>query len=114
MFSSHEYEKDRTSQHKKRKGTLLKTVSLAKMNTSEAKFSDDNYPIDKEEGVNDRKYDKNKEYDEGKEPEFPDDTSIVDMEEDVIDRKYLSKTNMMREKRLNALMTPLLLKLRKV
>ena len=58
------------------------------MNTSEAEFSDDTYPIEKEEGKNDRKDDRNKKYDEDKEPEYPDDTSTVEMEEDVIDRKY--------------------------
>ena len=55
-----------------------------------------------------------KKYDEDKDPEFPDDTSSVDMEEDVIDRKYESKKYTMREKRMNALMTLPLLKLRKV
>ena len=59
-MSSQEYDKDRTVQHKKRKATITKIASLAKMNTSEAEFSDDTSPIDKEEGVNDRKDDKNK------------------------------------------------------
>ena len=42
-----------------RKATLPKIASPAKMNTSEAEFSDDTSPIEKKEGVNDRKYDKN-------------------------------------------------------
>ena len=33
-----------------------------------------------EEGVNDRKDDKNEKNDEGKEAEFPDDTSPIDIE----------------------------------
>ena len=57
------------------------------MNTSEAEFSDDNFPIEKDEGVNDRKYEMNKKYDEDKNPEFPDDISTVDIEEGVIYRK---------------------------
>ena len=59
-MSSHEYEKVRTVQHKKRKVKLPKIASPAKMNTSEAEFSDDTSHIEKEEGVNDRKDDKNK------------------------------------------------------
>ena len=39
--SSHEYKKDIIVQHKKREGTLPRIVSLAKMNTSEAEFSDE-------------------------------------------------------------------------
>ena len=113
-MSSQEYDKDRTVQHKKRKVTLPNIASQAKMNTSEAWFSDDTSPIEKEKGVNDRKYDKNKKYDEDKEPELPDDTSIVDMEEDVIDRKDQSKKNMMRIKSQNAHMTLPLLIWRKV
>ena len=66
------------------------------MNTSEAELSDDTSTIDKEKSVNDWKYDKNKKYDEDKEPELPDDTSTVDMEEGVINKKDDSKTNMMR------------------
>ena len=54
-MSSREHDKDRTVQHKKRKGTLPKIASSAKMNTSDAEFSDDTSPIEKEEGVNDRK-----------------------------------------------------------
>ena len=59
-LSYHEYEKDRTVQHKKRKGTLRKITYTDNMNTREAEFSDDTSPIDKEEGLNDRKYDRNK------------------------------------------------------
>ena len=58
-LSAHEYEKDRTVKHKKRKGTLPKIASLDKINTSEAEFSDDTSPIEKEEGFVDRKDDKN-------------------------------------------------------
>ena len=53
------------------------------MDTSEAEFSDDTFPIEKEEVVNDRKDDKNKKYYEDKEAKFPDDASTVDMEERV-------------------------------
>ena len=59
-MSSQEYDKDRTVQHKKRKATLHKIAYPAIMNTCEAEFSDDISPIEKEEGVNDRKYDKKK------------------------------------------------------
>ena len=38
------------------------------MNADEAELSDENPPIEKKEGVNDRNYDKNKKYDEDKEP----------------------------------------------
>ena len=89
-FSSHEYDKDRTVQHKNRKGTLPKIASPAKTNTSDTELSDETSPIDKEEGVNDRKDDNNKRYNEDKEPVFPDGTSSVEIEEDAIDRKYES------------------------
>ena len=89
-MSSHEYDKDRTAQHKKRKVTLPKIAYQAKMNTSEAWFSDDTSPIEKEEVVNDRKDDKNKKYYEDKEAKFPDDASTVDMEERVNNWKYES------------------------
>ena len=54
-LSSHEHDKDRTIQHKKRKVTLPKIASPAKKNTSDAEFSDDTSPIEDEKGVNDRK-----------------------------------------------------------
>ena len=54
-LSSQEYDKDRTVQQKKSKATLPKIVSPSKMNTSEAEFSDDTSPIEKEEFVNYRK-----------------------------------------------------------
>ena len=59
-MSSQEYEKDGTVPHKKRKATLPKIASPDKMDTSEAELLDDTSPIEKEEVVNDRKYDKNK------------------------------------------------------
>ena len=90
-WSSQEYDKDITVQHKKRKGTLPKIASPAKMNKSEAELSDETSHIEKEEGVNDRKDDKNKKHFEEKEAEFPDETSTVETEEGVIDRKYESK-----------------------
>ena len=106
-LSYQEHDKDKTFQHKKRKGTLPRIASPAKMNTSEEEFSDDTSPIEKGEGVNYGKDDKNKKYDENKKPEFPDDTSTVVMEEGIIERRDESKKiYMMREKRLNALMTP--------
>ena len=66
FLSSHEHDKDRTVQHTKKKGTLPKIASPAKKNISDAEFSDDTFPIKKENGVNDRKYDKNKECNEDK------------------------------------------------
>ena len=86
-LSSHEYDKYRTVQHKKRKGTLPKIASPAKMNKSAAYFSDKTSPIEKQEGVNDRKDDKNKKHFEEKEAEFPDETSTVDMQEGINYRK---------------------------
>ena len=85
-MSSQEYDKDRTVQPKKRKATLPNITYPAK-----AEFSDDTSTIEKEEGVNDRKDDNNKKYDEDKDPECPDETSTVDMEEGVINRKDDSK-----------------------
>ena len=89
-MSSQEYDKDRTVQHRKRKATLPRIASPDKINTSEEELSDDTYTIEKEEGVNYRKDDKDRRYDEDKDPECPDDTSTFDMEEGVIDRKYES------------------------
>ena len=57
--SSQEYDKDRTVQHKKRKATLPKIASPAKKNTSDAEFSDNPSPIEKEKGVSDRKNEQN-------------------------------------------------------
>ena len=86
-FSSREYYKDRTVQHKERKVTLPKLASPAKINPSDAEFSDYTSPIEKEEGINDRKDDKNRKDNEDKEPVLPDDTSSVEMEEDLINKK---------------------------
>ena len=86
-MSYHEHDKDRTVQHKKIKGALPNIVSPAKKSTSEVELSDENSPIEKEEGVNDRKYEKYEKNDEEKEAECPDDTPLVDMEEGVSDRK---------------------------
>ena len=58
-MSSQEYDKDRTVQHKKRKATLPHIASPAMMDICEAEFPDDTSPVDMEEGVNDRKDDKN-------------------------------------------------------
>ena len=54
-MSSHEHDKDRAIQHKKRKSTPPTIASPAKKNTGDAEFSDDTYPIEKEKVVNDRK-----------------------------------------------------------
>ena len=59
-LSSREYDKVRTVQHKNRKGTLPNIASPAKINTSESESSDENYPIEKEEGLNYRTDEKNK------------------------------------------------------
>ena len=90
-WSYQKYDKDITVQQKKRKATLPKITSPAKMNTSEVELSDETSPIQNEEGLNDRKDDKNKKYDEDKYPECLDNTSTVDMEEGVVDRKDDSK-----------------------
>ena len=89
--SSREYDKDITVQHKNRKGTLPKTTSPAKKNISDAEFSDEISPIDKEKGVHNIKDEKNKKSNEDKEPVLPYDTSSAEMEEDVIERTYESK-----------------------
>ena len=57
------------------------------MDKCEAELLYDISPIEKEEGVNDRNYDKNKTYDEEKEAEFPYVTPTYDMEEDVGGKK---------------------------
>ena len=79
---SQEYEKYRTVQHKNRKATLLKIASPAMMDIYlyEAECPDDTSPVEMEEGVNDRKDDKDENNDEGKESELPEDTSPVDTE----------------------------------
>ena len=58
-LSSHEHDKNRTVQHKKRKETFPKISSPAKKNTSDAEFSDNPSPIEKEKGVSDRKNEQN-------------------------------------------------------
>ena len=68
------------------------------MDTSEAEFSYDTSPIEKEEVLNYRKGDKNKKYDEDKETTFPDDASTIEMEERVNNRKYEGNKNKIREK----------------
>ena len=45
-----------------------------------AEYPDENYPVDIDEGVSDRKGDNNERKNEEKEAKFPDDTSPVDME----------------------------------
>ena len=63
---SQEYEKDRTVQHTKRKATPPKIASPAMMDIYESECPDNTSPVDMEEGVYDRKDDKNEKYDEGK------------------------------------------------
>ena len=67
-----------------------------------------------EEGVSDRKDDKNEKNDEGKEAYCPDDTSPVEMEEGVSDRKDDKNEKMTSKNMHNAMMTLLLLIWRKV
>ena len=67
-----------------------------------------------EEGVNDRKDDKNKKYDAEKEVEFPDGTSPVKMEESVNNIKDENNEKSMRKKRQNSHIKLPLLILRKV
>ena len=52
----------------------------------EVECLDDTSPVEIEEGVSDRKYDKNEKNDEEKEAERPDDTSPINVEEGV---KYI-------------------------
>ena len=86
-LSSQWYDKDITVQQKKRKAILPKITSPSMMDKCEAELLYDISPIEKEEGVNDRNYDKNKTYDEEKEAEFPYETSTVEMKECVNDRR---------------------------
>ena len=65
-MSYQEYEINRTVQQKKRKVTLPKIASPAMMDICESELPDDTSPIEKEEGVNDRKDDMNEKYDEEK------------------------------------------------
>ena len=58
-LSFQEYDKDRKLQHKNRKATLPHIASPAMMDIREAEFPDDISPVDMQEGVNDRKDDKN-------------------------------------------------------
>ena len=44
----------------KMEGTLPRIVSPAKKNIVDTELSNDTSPIEKEKGINDRKYDKNK------------------------------------------------------
>ena len=67
-----------------------------------------------EEGVSERKNDRDKKNDEGKEAESPDDTLPVVMEEGVSEIKNDKNEKMMREKSQNSHMTLLLLIWRKV
>ena len=83
---SQEYEKDRTVEHKKRKSTLPNIASPDMMDMCYSEFPNATSPVDMEEGVNDRKYDKNEKNDEEKDTECPDDTLPVDIEESVGDR----------------------------
>ena len=57
------------------------------MDICEAECTDDTSIDEMQEGVSDRKDDKNKKYDQEKESECPDDTSSVDIEEGVGDKK---------------------------
>ena len=59
-MTSHEKDKDRSRQHKKRKGTRPKIAFPAKKITSDAEFSDDTSPVEDEKGSNYRKESKNK------------------------------------------------------
>ena len=86
-MSSHEHDKDRSIQHKKRKVTLPKIASPTKKNTSDTEFSDDTYPIEYEKCVNYRKDGKKKKNCEEKEAKCPDDTTPLDMEKGVSERK---------------------------
>ena len=87
---------------------------MKKNEEKEADCLDDTPPIDKQEGVNDRKSDKNEKKVEGKEAEFPDDTPPVDTEEGVSGRKYDKNEKLMKEKRQTPEMTLPLLIWRKV
>ena len=72
------------------------------MDISEAEFLDDTSPVDMEEGVNDRNYDKNEKNYEEKEAECLDDNSHYDMEEGLYDRNDDKNEKTMRKKKQNA------------
>ena len=63
---SQEYEKYRIVQHKKRKAILSKIASTDMMDICEAECPDSTSPVETEEGVNDRKNEKNENNDGGK------------------------------------------------
>ena len=67
-----------------------------------------------EEGVSERKDDKNGKIDEGKNAECPNDTPPKDMEEGVSERKDDKNEKLTSEKRQNSQMTLLLMIWRKV
>ena len=64
---SQEYEKYRTVQHKKRKAKLPNIAYAAMMDICEAECSYDTSPVEMKEDVSDRKDEKIKKNDEGKE-----------------------------------------------
>ena len=84
------------------------------MGICEAECPNETSPVEMEEGVNNRIYDKNGKNDEEKEAESPDDTSPDEMEEGLNDRIYDKNKKMMKEKRHNAQMTLPLMRFRKV
>ena len=98
---------------KKRKVTLPNIVSPAKKNTSDAEFSDDTSTIEEEEGVNDRKYDRNKNIMWIKSQNSQMTLPVLIWRKVLLIEKIKVK-KMMREKRLNALMTLPVIKLSKV
>ena len=65
-------------------------------------FPDETSPVEMEEGVNDRKNDKNEKNDEEKQEECPYDTPPVDIEESGSARIDDNNEKNMREKRQNA------------
>ena len=67
-------------------------------------FLDDTSPVYMEEDVSDRKDGKNEKNDEEKQSEFPDDTSPVEMEECVNIYMMTGIKKIMREKRQNSQM----------
>ena len=77
---------------------IEKMTTMKNDEEKESECPDDTSPVDMEEGVSDRKDDKNEKNDEEKYAECADDASPVDMEKGVIDRKYDKNEKNVEEK----------------
>ena len=98
---SQEYEKYRTVKHKKRKPALPNITSPDMMDIRESECPYDTSTVDIEEGVNNRKDDKDENKDEEKDVEYPEDTYPVDIEEGIMIEMMTRMKKMIRKKRQN-------------